>query len=371
MADSSQSFTSISSISSISSSPLSEIPISEILFWSMPSDTRDILRGYKEINECDRTKDILWNAYQYLPDDGRMNLDEDIIDAAATDSLYQLAYSIAEGVLKPLKVHGGRTAPVTPSPRRNLADSLEDLASLTDQPMQRQQAELKVAAMARDGGKCVICGETELDAVLETAYIVPFALATWDSNIERDRKISVWDNMLRCFPSLKEELNFYYQQINNLQNIMMLQMNLHYEFRRFHLAFEETATLNEYRIRTSAGFRRTHSPYLPATPTIVLTAHDGRFPLPSPELLRLHCAVTKILHASGMAEQIDQLLDDNDAIEGKAPNGSTDLTALLSVSKIGMVPSIRHNKQLKMEDLKTSAITEESKENQPGPSSVY
>lgn len=355
-----------------SSSPLSAVvPLTEDVFMTMPEETREIIQNYKEINGYDYTKLILWNTYQHLPSDGRMNLNEDIIEAAANDRLCQLASSIVEGLLKPLKVNGAQTARITPSPRSDLAESLEDLGSRTDQPMQRRQREIKAAAMARDNGRCVISGQTESQAYLEAAHIVPFALAKWDSSIERDRKICVWDNMLRYFPSLTTRLNFYYQQINDLENVMMLHIVLHLSFGSFNLALEETATLNEYRIKTFRGFRTGAHSLLPASGTVVFTAHDGRFPLPSPELLKLHCAVANILHASGMAEQIDKLLDDNDAIGGFAPNGSTDLAALLSVTKIAMVPSIRQKKQLETEDLKTSAITEESKENQPGRSSVH
>ncbi|KAF7114554.1 hypothetical protein CNMCM5793_009199 [Aspergillus hiratsukae] len=42
-------------------------------------------------------------------------------------------------------------------------------------------------------------------------------------------------------------------------------------------------------------------------------AHDGRVPLPSPDLLKVHCAIADILHATGMAEKIDKILDDTEA----------------------------------------------------------
>ncbi|RLL99217.1 hypothetical protein CFD26_106682 [Aspergillus turcosus] len=48
---------------------------------------------------------------------------------------------------------------------------------------------------------------------------------------------------------------------------------------------------------------------------------------------------SRILHATGMAEKIDKILDDTDGI---------DLAELPSVTEIAMVPSIRQNKHLKL-----------------------
>lgn len=53
--------------------------------------------------------------------------------------------------------------------------------------------------------------------------------------------------------------------------------------------------------------------FLPASRTIMMRAHDGRVPLPSPDLLKVHCAIADILHATGMAEKIDKILDDTEA----------------------------------------------------------
>jgi len=42
----------------------------------------------------------------------------------------------------------------------------------------------------------------------------------------------------------------------------------------------------------------------------MFTAHDGRFPLPDPKLLSLHASAGAVLHASGMAEIIENVLED-------------------------------------------------------------
>ena len=51
--------------------------------------------------------------------------------------------------------------------------------------------------------------------------------------------------------------------------------------------------------------------------------------LPSCVLLSTHAAVAKILHVSGMAEVIDQALEDIEDIKCFASDGSTDLQFVL------------------------------------------
>ena len=67
-------------------------------------------------------------------------------------------------------------------------------------------------------------------------------------------------------------------------------------------------------------------------PDIVeFTAHSGLYELPSPELLRLHAAVAQVLHASGLAELIDNVHEDRDIIRCLAEDGSTPISRLLLV----------------------------------------
>ena len=51
--------------------------------------------------------------------------------------------------------------------------------------------------------------------------------------------------------------------------------------------------------------------------------------LPSRNLLQTHAALAKILHASGMAEHIDKVMEERDEIRGLAGDGSTNIQKLL------------------------------------------
>ena len=76
-------------------------------------------------------------------------------------------------------------------------------------------------------------------------------------------------------------------------------------------------------------FPSVYKAYLPNDSHVTFTAHDGRYPLPDEKLLAVHAAVAAILHASGMAEVIDHILQDRDETPYLAPDGSTPIGTLL------------------------------------------
>ncbi|GIJ98286.1 hypothetical protein Aspvir_000402 [Aspergillus viridinutans] len=316
----------------------------------MPDDVQAILRGYEPSDTSDDAVHVLRETFKYLPADGRRNLAQDIVQAGAQGKLKQLAQSIITGLLTPLKVAGDKTAEVTPSPRIGLEDSLESLTAMTDKSMTRaQQQQLREEALWRDGNKCVISGEydvnlndeypDEVTADLETAHIIPFAIAKFDNDAERQRMI-VWVNMFRYFPSIRSRLNFHYDQINSLTNVMMLSDMIHKQFGRFSLTLEPTDTLNQYRLKTFPSCTRNLRYHLPKSGVVNLICHDGRYPLPSPELLQLHCSVANILNATGRGEKIDRILRDYVATGALARDGSTNISELLSVSKLMLLPTV-------------------------------
>ncbi|EAW19001.1 HNH endonuclease signature motif containing protein [Aspergillus fischeri NRRL 181] len=312
-----------------------------VIFTKMPDGVQAILRGYEPSDTSDDAVHVLRETFKYLPADGRRNLAQDIVQAGAQGKLKQLAHSIITDLLTPLKVAGGKTAEITPSPRIGLEDSLGRGA---------QQQQLREEALRRDGNKCVISGEYDVNledeypdedtADLETAHIIPFAIAKFENDAERQRMIAIWVKMFRYFPSIRSKLNFHYDQINSLTNVMMLSNMIHKQFGRFSLALEPTDTLNQYRLKTFRRFTRNLRYHLPESGVVNLICHDGRYPLPSPELLQLHCSVANILNATGRGEKIDRILRDYGATGALARDGSTNISELLSVSKLALLPTV-------------------------------
>ena len=54
--------------------------------------------------------------------------------------------------------------------------------------------------------------------------------------------------------------------------------------------------------------------------------------LPNAQFLKTHFAIAEILHASGMAQEIEEVLRDTEEIDNLEPNGGTDVGRLLSTA---------------------------------------
>lgn len=330
-------------------SDLSETTTNDTLFVEMPGDVRATLNDYMPLDVDDNTVKLLRETFRYLPSDGRLNLAEDIIQAGADNTLHRLAQSIVSGILKPMMVAGTKKVEI---PRRGIEDSIEHLASMTDGSMTRAQQQLQEDALRRDGNRCVLTGycdvsleelyPDEITADLETAYIVPFALSKFKDEYEKRQMIAVWTTIFRYFPSVHSRLNFHYPNINSMINAMTISFPFDTLFQRFCLALEQTDTINQYRVKTFRGlFPTACRIHLPASGIVTMTAHDASFPLPSPFLLQFHCAVANILHATGEGAKIARVLRDYDATGRLASNGSTDVSQLLSVTKLAFLPPVR------------------------------
>ena len=88
-------------------------------------------------------------------------------------------------------------------------------------------------------------------------------------------------------------------------------------------------TPNRYFVKKYRRFPSVYKAYLPNDGHVTFTAHDGRYSLPDEKLLAVHAAVAAILHASGMAEVIDRILQDRDETPCLATDGSTPIETLL------------------------------------------
>ena len=88
-------------------------------------------------------------------------------------------------------------------------------------------------------------------------------------------------------------------------------------------------TPNRYFMKKHRRIPNIYEAYLSNDGYVTFTAHDGRYPLPDEKLLAVHAAVAAILHASGMAEVIDRILQDRDETPCLAADGSTPIGTLL------------------------------------------
>lgn len=314
------------------------------------------LARYAPLDRDDDTAEFLRIVFTYLPVDGQVHLVEDLQDCD-DEGLRQLDASIDTGLLRPMLARGAATPAVTPSPRLGRERSIETFVSYDIESITRaDQRRLRTNCLERDGHRCVLSKlwnpnfpnrpPNEPKAPLEAAHIIPFALGTFRSNDpdSRERHATIWVNIHRYFPALRSRLHFTSEHVNREANVMMLLSPLHGEFGEFRLTFEATQTENRYRVKVFPNFNDGYNVFLPPNRIVTFMSHDSRWHLPNPFLLQVHVAIANILHLSGRGEKIETLKRDlGDMNGGLAPNGSTEIGDLLSVSRLSLLSSA--NKQ--------------------------
>lgn len=310
------------------------------------------LARYRPRDSSDDAVDFLKILFEYLPLQGQIHLADDVDKCPNDAKIRQLAQSLEDGVLRPMRAHGGITPAITPSYRRRFGveDSIENSMSGDIRSLNRaRQARLRENCLARDGNQCVITKVWETNypgrppqpfAPLEAAHIIPFALGVFQENDYDDRRrhSETWVSIHRYFPDLRSRIGFDSEDINNEENVMMMMAFLHREFGDFNFVLEATGTVNRYRIKTFPRFSSVLLHNLPRDGIVTITSNDGRFPLPEPHLIAVHAAIGNILHLSGRGEKIQHLKRDLEDMSGPlARDGSTNIGDLLSVSELSLL----------------------------------
>ncbi|KAJ5535465.1 hypothetical protein N7527_001719 [Penicillium freii] len=275
---------------------------------------KSILESYQASHSADDTLFFLQIVFKYLPSDGQRNLIEDLSGCQDDNAIRQHAESLDAGLLRPILSIGGKTPAITPSPRTpRLDDSIENLNSFDGQTVtQIDQQQLRRNCLARDGYQCVL---TKCWDVGTTPY-PPDDLYTRCKQFISFRPSS---GGLEPTTSKIELL----RDVNREDNILMMASVFHEDFSKFRFILEATI--------------------YPTETLITLTTHDDRFRDPNPEFLAVHADIGNILHASGRAENIEKLLRDfEDADPLLATDGSTDISGLLSVSRLSVLSSHRN-----------------------------
>ncbi|WEW58396.1 hypothetical protein PRK78_003864 [Emydomyces testavorans] len=298
--------------------------------------------SYHPQDNEDHTKEVLLSFLCFLPAEGRQMLAEAII-LFDNSQLFALYKHLLTSILIPMKTRTAMLA-ITPSSFDNKYDAVEQIAALMDKsPSRNSKIQLKELCLRRDNFRCMATGVIEESSGIESsasdifgptelAHIIPFSIAQWD-NKQKDHKVSqIWATLLKCFPNIALRPS----DINQPSNLMTLFSLAHKAFGEFSLAFEPTDETDKYKILTFSRNRRTaldlHLPPPNAHgERIVKFETHADVELPSRQLLQTHAALAKILHTSGMAEYIDEIMRDREEIGCLASDGSTNIQKLLFV----------------------------------------
>ncbi|KAJ5678707.1 hypothetical protein N7462_006951 [Penicillium macrosclerotiorum] len=337
----------------------------------------DRLNRYTARGSTDDTVRVLKAFLDFLPPEGKSNLETDLRSFNTDEDVRIHAESLVNHLLTPFKALRA-TPDISISPRPGMEESIENiLAKMTDSS--NRQAYLKRECLLRDGNKCVITGFREQSTVdrddlttraenTECAHIIPLSLGSWKDDQEAHDKAVIWVMLNRCFPSLKQRIAFDYQSINDHRNAITMCADLHKKFGNFLFALEATDIEHSYRIKR---YRPNFLSRLEQT-SVIFYQHDPRYALPDPELLKIHATIARILYVSGKAAEIDKVLRDRDEISVLAANGTTDIASLLATTTLGRLEksqnifpgiSLDHNaKQYKSIDRSCGKLKENVKD---------
>ncbi|KAA8914915.1 hypothetical protein FN846DRAFT_789443 [Sphaerosporella brunnea] len=317
-----------SSQSSQASSLLSTCPSESFGFHN--DCKADRVDGYAPKSNDDYTATLLRTLLDHKTVIGLGGFENLIDDIINTPDLSLLATHYMSAIFTPFKARGG-TPSVLPTPRPGVSDGVEGIASeIVSQ--KRDQKNLKRMCLDRDGSRCMVTGFWDFDTfptavpntITQAVHIIPFSLGNF-GEVQRHSISTCWDAIYRMFPDIRNRINFSANSINETRNVMTMSENLQSTFGNFGFCFIATSRPNHYRIekhKVPWDVVRDLPEY------VTFTAHSGLHELPSPELLRVHAAITRVLHASGLAETIDDVLRERQMLGCFAEDGSTPVSRL-------------------------------------------
>ncbi|EEH10600.1 conserved hypothetical protein [Histoplasma capsulatum G186AR] len=320
---------------------------------SVPSDFNEheaeqIVEVYQPRNNQDLTKDILSSFLRFLPAEGRTTLANFIVNTGNNhESLYSLSQHLKNAILIPMRARGA-TPSISPSPFDDEEEIGNVAATMDESGSRKDQTLLKKLCLERDNYRCMATGIIDSDAGTQEnpgpkaptnlCHIIPFSLGKWNKSTEH-QIAQVWATLGKLFPAI----GLGPGEVNDPKNLMTLWDSAHSAFAAFSLAFEPTGEPNQYRM-LMLGERHTvlllHLPAPQGGPNgprlVTFDRHGGTtIDLPSPALLQMHAALAKVLHASGMAKYMEDLVRDGDEIGCLAPSGRSNLSDLLLLKMLG------------------------------------
>ncbi|KAF9555074.1 hypothetical protein CPC08DRAFT_781926, partial [Agrocybe pediades] len=264
---------------------------------------------------------ILGYLLHFIPSrTGLDSLARQIKECSSDNDLLQLGQTYYDQYLRPFKFNRGRTSgsPRSSPMSRPSFDTLDDMmtAYLTGDatPESFTTAKRKVGAsyhkerlpaLVRDGFRCVISGSYDSDALDANEQLRNQRLA------QKPLPRRVYTECVHIFPaSVNQDIppgsdeNIQASmlwKIHRLENVMTLEVNLHFFFDRLQLWFVATGEPNQYTIRNVYG-----SEFECEGTVVTFKSSKPDLPLPSPVYLAIHAACAQVAHLSGAAKLMDQ-----------------------------------------------------------------
>ncbi|KAJ9227116.1 hypothetical protein DTO027B5_876 [Paecilomyces variotii] len=325
----------VASFFSQSSGTLSRVPSTFV-----EEEAEASINNYQPLDRNDHTKRVLSSFLQFLPPNGKRVLAE-AITTFNNETLRALSRHLVTSILLPMKARAP-TPTITPSPFPDNDEAVEAVAELMDRsPSRNVQKWLKERCLRRDNYRCMVTGIIENSAAqgappsaytgsTELSHIIPLSIGSWEDKKTDHKVAQIWATLRKCFPSISMEP----ADVNNDDNLMTLFELVHTDFGKFTLALEPTEAPDVYKILRFEKQSTALNIFLPPPNSrgdriVRFQKYADDVDLPSPVLLETHAALAKILHASGMAEYIEKILDEREGIRCLSSDGTTDIGRLL------------------------------------------
>ncbi|KAJ9191517.1 hypothetical protein DTO164E3_8803 [Paecilomyces variotii] len=326
----------VASFFSESSGTLSSVPSDFV-----EEDAEAIINSYQPLKRNDPTKRVLSSFLQFLPPNGKRVLAE-AITTFDNETLRVLSSHLVTCILFPMKARAP-TPTITPSPFPDNDETVQEVAEFMDRsPSRDVQKWLKKRCLRRDNDRCMVTGviEDESSAAqgappsvytgpTELSHIIPLSIGSWKDKKTDHKVAQIWATLRKVFPSISMEP----ADVNNDDNLMTLFELAHTGFGNFTLALEPTGAPHEYKILRFKKQSTALNVFLPPPNSrgdcIVRFKKHADVDLPNPVLLETHAALAKILHASGMAEYIENILEEREHVRCLSSDGTTDIGRLL------------------------------------------
>ncbi|KAK2741484.1 hypothetical protein FQN57_005617 [Myotisia sp. PD_48] len=296
----------------------------------------DSLAAYTPRTETDRTRSVLESFIEFLPTEGSSALSSLIADHPGDEFLFKLANHLRSAIILPMKTRTPTPIIASPAPDYDLEVS-QVAMRMEESPTRSFQQQLKQQCLLRDNYTCMITTATDSSAPfpsvtrarLELAHIIPFSMAHWNGSPQSHQIAQIWATLLRCFPRLRLRSN----DINHPKNLMTLLSVAHQAFGEFKLALEPVSPeANTYKILEFGEGFNLLGMIMPENRMVTLTKRsEDDVDLPSPYILEAHACLSKILHASGEGERIEQIFREREEIRCLAEDGSTNVENLLLI----------------------------------------
>ncbi|QRV97882.1 HNH endonuclease [Ceratobasidium sp. AG-Ba] len=282
---------------------------------------------------------ILRSMIEFAPTTtGKRNICQEILKAESSNEqepskvLDKLGLYFRDVLFTPIKAQGGRTPTTSASMTRMESYEWQSAPNELD----IHDPDFRAKVLERDGYMSVASGQIDQKSCkdglvslpagattkyTEVAHIIPFSLAARNQSAQRDRA-NVW-MALNTFSGIDLIGELGGSNINRVGNAFTLTHDEHINFGLMHFWFEKQG--DDQHTYILCGDEEARQVGIPVNQHITFSCHSGDHALPDPRSLAVHAACAQVIHASGIAEHIDNVIRRWEEEPHLASDGSSDL----------------------------------------------